>query len=82
MTEIKAEGTTGYLLMTPSGARVFRVYSRDGKNGEYVDFDLAAEDIKVTIHSRFVSLYSDDPNQRNRIDWSSSYLKHARPEQP
>lgn len=77
MTETTAEGVTGYLLYNPhNGKTFFRVYS-DDKN-THVDYKLAAEDLKVTVLSKAVSLYTDDDDGKSRIDWSSKYLSHCR----
>ena len=51
-----------------------RVYD----HGTHTDYKIAAEDIQVEIVADNISFYEEDGN--NRLDWSSEYLKRARPD--
>ena len=77
MAEKPAKGVRGYLLYNfHSGKHFFRIY--DHENHTHTDYRLAAEDIEVEIVAGGISLYEEDGN--NRLDWSSEYLKRARPD--
>ena len=47
-------------------------------HGTHTDYKIAAEDIQVEIVADNISFYEEDGN--NRLDWSSEYLKRARPD--
>lgn len=75
MTEKPAKDVSGRFLYDPRTNRYwFRVYGEADSTGKktWIDYDLAAEDIRVTISSTSLSLYEGD---KNRLDWSSDVLK-------
>lgn len=74
MIEKSAKEVKGFLLYqhgVDEATFVFRVYDAEDKR-KFVDYDLAAEDIELTIDSDVLSLY--DNGDRSRLDWSSKYL--------
>jgi hypothetical protein len=81
MIEKPAKDITGFLLYDPfTEKHWFRVYGElDPVTGRktYKDYELWAEDIKVTINAGGLSLYEDREGKRgikNCLDWSSDIL--------
>lgn len=69
--ETPAGGVRGFLLYDLSkGRHIFRVYDIDDKS-KYVDYDIAAEEVEVTVECRFLSLRHGG---RNKLDWNSALL--------
>lgn len=69
--EKSASGVHGFLLYCPFiNKHIFRVYREDKT---FIDYKLCAEDIKVTLESKGLSLYEDEGE--NRLDWSSKTFK-------
>ena len=75
MAEKPAKGVKGFILYNIFDDQYFfRVYD----HGTHTDYKIAAEDIQVEIVADNISFYEEDGN--NRLDWSSEYLKRARPD--
>lgn len=72
--EQPAFGVVGFLLYMPHlDKHIFRIYSGEGKDRTFQDYDLACEDVKVQILSGGTSLYRMSQG-RGRLDWSSEVL--------
>ena len=75
MEKKSAKGVQGFLLYDPlKDEHFFRVYGEvDLKTGrkEFTDYNVCAEDIKITIESDDLSLYKSDGD--NRLSWSKTF---------
>lgn len=81
MVEKPAEGVKGFLLYDPHRDKYFfRVYGDvDPETGrkKFTDYEIYAEEIAVTIESRYVSLFEREPGNAdedgvdNQINWSN-----------
>ena len=82
--ELPAENVSGHLLYDASANRhFFRVY-RKKKDGSfkfnkkgwplYYDYELCAEDIKVVLVDKAVSLFKK--KKRGKLAWASKYSKN------
>ncbi len=78
MTEKPAKGVEGFLLYDFEEDRhYFRVQRTNPETGkhEFTDYELCAEDIKVTLTSNVISLFERKEGDRmGKVNWSSSYL--------
>jgi hypothetical protein len=73
MKEKSAKGVKGYLLYSPFHKRcIFRVYDKKNK-GQFIDYQIIAEDIEIKINSDFYSLMNKDGLYI--LDYSKKALK-------
>lgn len=77
MTEKIAEGVEGFLLYDfEEDKHFFRVQHEGGK---FTDYELCAEDIKVTLTGNHISLFDRKEGDRmGKVNWASSYLNRGK----
>jgi hypothetical protein len=70
MKETSAKDVTGFLLSTIGGRHSFRIYH----DGNFTDYDLAAEDIKVFITDDSAALYEANERHDRLLDYTAKVL--------
>lgn len=66
-----AKGVKGFLIGTED-CIMFRVYDKSHPDG-FIDYDILASDIEITITDNFVGLY-DSENGINTLDYAPEVL--------
>lgn len=72
--EKSTKGVRGFILYSPFGKKdgkyFFRIYHSEG---QFMDYDIRAEEIGVELDGEWLSLYESE-NGQNYLDWSSKAL--------
>jgi hypothetical protein len=75
MNEKPAQDVRGTLLYNSiTKKHFFRIYGEidpQTKRRSFTDYKLSAEDIEVTINSKYLSLYESEDLTKNRLDFCS-----------